>query len=333
MRTSGAKLTALGIVAPAAGQRRTGKLGKVAGIAVIVIAAVTLASSQFSPRPPPPSDDAASPPRAADIQAGLVRSLPFPVKCELMILTILWLTYSLRLRMIAGRLRVAAASARLNERERIARELHDTLLQGVQGLMLRLQAVAECVKSEPEQAHQLIEQALARADAVLEEGRDCVNDLRTINKPTLELSRMFLRVAEEAQPHPARIRVTVEGAMREFLPIVREEIEKIGIEAMTNALLHAEASMIDVDMLFQRRRFALRISDDGIGIDPAILGGGRERHFGLTGMRERARRIRGRISIASRPGGGTEIELVISGAIAYRARRRGLGWGWRLRLI
>lgn len=257
-----------------------------------------------------------------EIQPSLVQGLPLQIKCEFIILAMLWLISFLRLRMIVSRLRMAAASARLNERERIARELHDTLLQGFYGLVLRLQAVAECVKSEPEQAHKLIEQALVRADAVLEEGRDRVIDLRTIDKSPCDFSQIFLRVAEDARPHPTKIRVTVEGSMRELQPIVREEAEKIGIEAMNNALRHANASTVHVGIIFQHRRFVLRISDDGIGIDPAILNASRERHFGLTGMRERARGIRGHISIASGRGRGTEIELVIPAHIAYVGTRQ-----------
>ncbi len=120
----------------------------------------------------------------------------------------------------------ARLEERIVERERIARELHDTLLQGFQGLMLRLQSVADRVKVEPEQAHRLIEQTLQRADAVLEEGRDRVKDLRAINKTPLDLSQIFLRVAQDAQPHPTKVRVSVEGTTRELQPIVREEPKK-----------------------------------------------------------------------------------------------------------
>ncbi len=254
----------------------------------------------------------------------------FYALCLLLAGGLLVLLYRLRMRQVTAAVQ-ARLEERIVERERIARELHDTLLQGFQGLMLRLQSVADRVKVEPEQAHRLIEQTLQRADAVLEEGRDRVKDLRAINRTPLDLSQIFLRVAQDAQPHPTKIRVSVEGTTRELQPIVREETEKIGIEAMSNALLHAKASTIDVGILFQHRRFALRISDDGIGIDPAILDAGRERHFGLTGMRERARGIRGRISIASRAGGGTEIELIIAAGIAYVAKRPALPRWWRRR--
>jgi signal transduction histidine kinase len=220
------------------------------------------------------------------------------------------------------------------ERERIARELHDTLLQGFQGLMLRLQVVADRVKSEPVEAHRLIEQTLERADAVLGEGRDRVKDLRAGSAPPVDLPQAFRHIVEEAQPSPSRVHIAVEGTVRELQPIVREEAIKIGTEAITNALRHARAMNIEVDTIFEPRHFALRVSDDGIGIDPTIISAGREGHFGLAGMRERARNAGGSISIASRPNHGTEIELVIPASLAYLPRQRGLTrflWRWLIR--
>lgn len=233
---------------------------------------------------------------------------------------LLSLLYRLRMRQISMQVQ-SRLEERITERERIARELHDTLLQGFQGLMLHLQAVAYRVKSEPENAHDLIEQTLKRADTVLEEGRDRVQDLRAAGVSSGDLSQIFLQVVDDAQPHPTKVRVTVEGASRELHLIVREEIERIGMEAISNALQHANASEIEVNIAFQRRRFQLSINDDGEGIDPAFLDGGRERHFGLKGMRERAQKIRATLSIASRPGDGTGIDLVIPASVAYVPRR------------
>ncbi len=191
------------------------------------------------------------------------------------------------------------------------------LLQGVQALMLNLQAVADRLRSESAQASQLIEQALARADAVLAEGRDRIKDLRTVVQSPHDWAQFFLRIAEEAPPHAIKVRVTLEGSMRELRPQIRDSVEKIAMEAIRNVRRHAKASTIDIGILFHRRQFALRISDDGVGIDPAVLSMGRERHFGLAGMRERAGSIGGQICIASRCGGGTEVELVIPARIAY----------------
>lgn len=242
----------------------------------------------------------------------------------------LFLLFLYRVRMHQVSLQVQSRlEERIAERERIARELHDTLLQGFQGLMLHLQAVAYRVKSEPANAHNLIEQTLKRADTVLEEGRDRVQDLRAVGVASIDLSQIFLQVVDDAQPHPTKVRVTIEGASRELHPIVREEVERIGTEAIANALQHANASEIEVNIAFQRWRFQLRINDDGAGIDPAFLDGGRERHFGLKGMRERARKIRATLSIASRPGGGTGIELVIPASVAYVPRRGSAASFWQ----
>ncbi len=217
---------------------------------------------------------------------------------------------------------------RVRERTRIARELHDTLLQGFQGLMLQLQAVAERVKTEPEQGHRLIEQTLERADTVLGEGRDRVWNLRSADRNPVDLSQVFVCVAGESTPNAAKVHVAVEGAARELQPVVREEIERIGTEAIMNALRHAKAATIEVDLIFERRQFTLRVSDDGIGIDPAVAHAGREGHFGLTGMRERARNIRGSFLMASRSGGGTEIELIVPAAVAYVSGRVGTARLW-----
>ncbi len=261
------------------------------------------------------------------IPPALYQTRWFYALCVLLASGVLALLYQQRMRQVAAAVQ-SRLEERIVERERIARELHDTLLQGFQGLMLRLQAVADRVQREPEQAHLLIDQTLERADALLEEGRDRVKDLRTSNRATPELSEVLRHVVQEAQPHQTEVRITVEGAARELQPIVREETDKIAIEAVTNALLHAKASAIHVGILFQRRRFVVRISDDGIGIDPGIMEAGRERHFGLTGMRERARSVRGHISIASRPGAGTEIELMIAASIAYLPKGHRLSRLW-----
>lgn len=249
--------------------------------------------------------------------ASAVHGRPREIVCGLMIAAIICLACYLRLRVLEGRLRVITDSARRNERERIARELHDTLLQGFQALILRLQVIADRVESEPEHAHRLIEQALVYADAMLEEGRDRVRDLRTMDTAPCELSKIFLRATQEAPLSAPDVRVTIEGMPRELHSFSRREIEEIGIEAIRNSLRHARASRIEVEVIFERRRLSLRVSDDGVGIDPAIALAGRERHFGLRGMRERAQRIGGAISIASRANRGTEIELVVPAATAY----------------
>jgi signal transduction histidine kinase len=231
-----------------------------------------------------------------------------------------WLLYSMRLQQVAARIRVGLEE-RLAERERIARELHDTLLQGFQGLMLHFQSVADSMPpGQP--AHELMERALERADDVLVEGRDRVSDLRAIDCHG-DLALAFAAAVKKLTPDPlVKFLVAVEGASRSLHPLVRAEVFKIGSEAIFNAFRHARAESIEVGFVYQRKQFIMRVRDDGIGIDPDILErGGRQGHFGLTGMRERAEKIRAELTLASRTGAGTEIELVVPAKVAYAITR------------
>ena len=235
----------------------------------------------------------------------------------------LWLLYAIRLRQMSVRIR-ARLEERLGERERIARELHDTLLQGFQGLMLRFQAATERIPvGEPARA--MMEAALDQADTVLVEGRDSVRGLRTA--AVTDLSEMFLAVAGRAGDHSVKFEVIVEGQPRPLHPVVATEITRIGCEAIINAFRHARAARIDVNIDYGRNALALKIVDDGQGIDQAILETGRTGHFGLTGMRERARLIRGEFGVSSRIGAGTEVALLVPARFAYaNPRRRFFVW-------
>jgi signal transduction histidine kinase len=219
------------------------------------------------------------------------------------------------------------------ERERIARELHDTLLQGIQGLILCFQAVAERVPdTDPIRAP--IDRALDRADGVLVDGRDRVRDLRASDHVTMDLAVAFATLGDGlAEDLPAKFRVVCGGARQEIDPDVREEIYLIGREALLNAFHHAKATEIEVEMAYDVKQLRLCVRDDGIGIEPDILEAGRRPgHWGLVGMRERAACIGGQVMIWARPGAGTEIELAVPAAIAYAQARRPR-WGWLKRLL
>jgi signal transduction histidine kinase/ligand-binding sensor domain-containing protein len=231
---------------------------------------------------------------------------------------LLWLIFWLRMRQMSTRLQTRLQE-RLQERERIARELHDTLLQGIHGLTLRFQAAKDSIP-EHEPARELMEKALDRADEVLAEGRDRVQDLRAAESMVSDLPQALMKAGEElAQDHPAEFRVVVEGSARKLHPIVRDEAYRIAREAMVNAFAHAQAKSIEAEVAYDRKQLRVRLRDDGRGIDQKILdAGGRAGHWGLTGMRERAQKIRGHFEIWSRPGAGTEIELRIPASIAYK---------------
>jgi signal transduction histidine kinase/ligand-binding sensor domain-containing protein len=242
----------------------------------------------------------------------------FRVLLAITFLMLLGAIYQLRLRQVAAHVR-ARMEERLEERERIARDLHDTLLQSVQGLILKFHAVATQMRGD-EPARETLEKTLDHADEVLAEGRDRLRNLRAISIPFGGLPAAFERVAEETpQGADATFKTVVEGRVRELHPMVREECYWIGREAVVNALTHSDGRKVEVEITYDPRQFRLRVRDDGRGIDPKILEeGGRSDHWGLQGMRERAQKIGGQLKLWSRPETGTEVELIIPRASAYQ---------------
>jgi signal transduction histidine kinase len=260
------------------------------------------------------------------IAPTFVQSRPFWILCLLAALLVLWLLYSMRLRQISARLS-DRSEARLAERERIARDLHDTLLQGFQGLILRFQAVANRL---PPGAHgrEMINEVLERADDVIIEGRDRVRSLRSVHSD-VHLADIFSTSAQRLGLEPAiKFDLTVEGSAHDLDPTVVDEIANIGNEALFNSFRHAQATRVGVTIAYAPRTLRVLFSDDGVGIDPEILVmGNREDHFGLTGMRERAKRIHATFSLRSQPGAGTLIEVTVPAAVAYTdARHRRYGF-------
>jgi signal transduction histidine kinase/ligand-binding sensor domain-containing protein len=225
--------------------------------------------------------------------------------------------YQLRLREAAARLS-ARLEERLSERERIARDLHDTLLQGFQGLILRFHnAMLEIPEREP--ARQMMETALDRADEVMAEGRDRVVSLHPSFDRFGDLAQALARAAVEvADGSEVKISVTTEGQVQTLDPVALDEIYCLGREAMVNAFRHAQGQSIEVEVDYASWELRLRVRDDGRGIDPKILETGRPGHIGLASMRERAERVGGQLDIISGPGAGTEIELRVPAANAYR---------------
>ena len=253
-------------------------------------------------------------------------TLWFRLSCVVATGCILWTLYFLRLNQLAAGIR-ARMEERLGERERIARELHDTLLQSIQGLILRFQAVSERIPaSEP--ARQMIEKALDRADEVLVQGRDRVKNLRITSQATKALPEAFTDAIKDlAVNNGVEFSVVVEGDLRNLNPLVRDEAYWIGHEALVNALHHAGAKRIEVEIAYDPSQLRLRFRDDGCGIDPKIIeAGGKPGHWGMRGMRERAAKIGANLETWSRPGAGTELELKILGSVAYIALGNDSPW-------
>jgi signal transduction histidine kinase/ligand-binding sensor domain-containing protein len=241
----------------------------------------------------------------------------FRVLCILAAGGVVWALYWLRMRQATTRLH-QRLGARLEERERIARELHDTFFQGIQGLLLRFHT-ATCQLRKDEPARQIFEEALKQSDQVMLEGRELVLDLRaTVSEPT-DLPTAFANLGDGMRNcASSSFRVVVNGSIRPLHPAVSDELFKIGKEALRNAFRHSGARSIEAEVNYQRSELCVRIRDDGNGIDSAILQHGhREGHFGLPGMRERARKIGAHLDVWSRAGAGTEVELRIASGVAY----------------
>jgi ligand-binding sensor domain-containing protein len=244
--------------------------------------------------------------------------------CGIFVFFSLWLSYRIRLRQISWKFNMRLEE-RLAERTRIARELHDTLLQSFQALMFNFQAVDDLLP--PGKVKEALEKVLDRADQAISEGRNAIQNIRS-TAVTNELSRAVIALAEDlttssGENIPAAFRVSVDGIPRDIRPILRDDIYRIAREALRNAFLHARASQIEADITYGESLLRLRFRDDGKGIDPEHLHAGRDGHWGLPGMRERAREIGAQLDIWSEIGAGTEVELRIPGSIAYeRAQRR-----------
>jgi len=207
---------------------------------------------------------------------------------------------------------------RVSERTRIARDLHDTFFQGIQGLLLRFHtATSQLRKDEP--VRRIFEETLKQSDQVMLEGRELVVDLRATVSEQNDLPTAFADFGEGMRKcGSCEFKVVVNGAVRPLHPVVFEEVFKIGKEALGNAFRHSGAHSIEAELNYERSELRVRIRDDGAGIDPAILRQGhREGHFGLPGMRERAQRIGAHLEMWSRPGAGTEVELRIAAGVAY----------------
>jgi ligand-binding sensor domain-containing protein/signal transduction histidine kinase len=218
---------------------------------------------------------------------------------------------------------------RVGERTRIARELHDTLLQGFHGLMLRFQ-VATGMIPEGSKARSVFEDAMDRADILLSASRDRIRDLRHETGPVTPLAEALAEAGREFQKDsPIAFGVVVTGVQRELNSMIRDEVFLIGREAIVNSFCHSQGSRIEVEVDFDPSAVRLRIRDNGQGIPADTLrAGGSVGHWGLSGMRERAEKMGARFRLWNRSGAGTEVEVTVPGAIAYDDRRGRSVGGW-----
>jgi signal transduction histidine kinase len=246
----------------------------------------------------------------------------FRALCVTTLVALLWGLYRLRVRQLARRFNMTL-DARVNERTRIARELHDTLLQSFHGLLLRFQTVLELLPHRPADARQLLVSAINQTAEAITQGRDAVQGLRASAPESIDLAAEIRALGEEFRAERGGdeiLRVEVQGTPRRLHPMPRDEIFRIAGEALRNAFQHAAAKQIEVELRYDERNLRLRVRDDGKGIDPAVLSqGGREGHFGMRGMRERATLVGGKLAVWSAPDSGTEVELNVPSSHAYAA--------------
>jgi signal transduction histidine kinase/ligand-binding sensor domain-containing protein len=252
------------------------------------------------------------------VAAAWYQTAWFRFACLALLMLALVGGYRWRVRRIARALH-ARFDERLAERTRLARDLHDTLLQTIQGSKM----VADDALDEAADFDRL-RQAMQRLSAWLgkavDEGRKALNALRTSATQTNDLAESFRRASQDCRPNDAMdVHFSVEGACVEMHPIVRDEVYRIGYEAIRNACAHSRASRVNVHLVYAKDHLALRIDDDGMGFDAQAAA--KSGHFGLQGMRERAQRIGAGLTVATAVGTGTQIALIVPGKTIFRSVR------------
>jgi hypothetical protein len=239
-----------------------------------------------------------------------------------------FMLYRLRLRQLTARLNLRFEE-RLAERTRIAQDLHDTLLQGFLSASMQIHVAADRLPSDSAVKPSL-KRTVHLMREVIDEGRNVVRGLRSSPGPARDLEAAFSVIPEEICPpqgsaRMAAFRVIVKGSSVPLHPVVREEVYRIGREALLNAFRHSRAGQI-VMQLDYSSSLRLVVQDDGCGIEPQTLTAGRDGHWGLAGMRERADRIGARLRFWSNANAGTEVELTVPGHLAFQDRPKA---AWR----
>ena len=219
---------------------------------------------------------------------------------------------------------------RLAERTRIAQELHDTLLQGFISASMQIHVATEATP-ETSPAKPILTRSLRLMQQVVNEGRNAVRGLRSTDEISVPLEEAFAQIRHEVGTEASgldnvQFRVSVEGEQRPLHPLLRDEVYRIGREALINAFRHSRANHIDIELKYSTSRLQVLVRDDGTGIDRATLANGRDKHWGILGMRERADHIGARLHVLSGTSAGTEVVLDIPGHIAFRNQSAGRRW-------
>ena len=260
----------------------------------------------------------------------------FRTTCAALIVLIGFAAYSYRMHQIAQQFEMRLEE-RVSERTRIARELHDTLLQSLHGLLLRFQAARNMLPRRLEEAMESLDGAIMRTEQAIAESRDTIKDLRSERIAPADLAELLtetgreLESAGDSNGNPPVFRVTVEGQRQALAPALQEEVYRIARELLRNAFRHACAQRIEAEIRYDSHLLRVRIRDDGKGMDPRVLReGGHPGHWGLPGVRERAQRVGAKVDFWSEAEVGTEVQLTVPGTIAYNLPGDRTGF-WRFR--
>jgi signal transduction histidine kinase len=240
-----------------------------------------------------------------------------------------WVLYRLRLRQLAQQFNMRLEE-RVNERTRIARELHDTLLQNLHGLLFRFQAARNMLPKRTEEAMEALDGAIARTEQAIAESRDTIKDLRSERVTPTDLAELLTQTGREletgadANRNPPIFRVIVEGERQTLSAALQDEVYRIARELLRNAFQHACACHIEAEIRYDNHVFRVLIRDDGKGMDSKVLKeGGQPGHWGLPGVRERAKQIGARLDFWSEAGAGTEVQLTVPVPVGSERARDG----------
>jgi signal transduction histidine kinase/ligand-binding sensor domain-containing protein len=268
------------------------------------------------------------------IDAAFYQTIWFQAVCYAAGLALLWLLYRVRLQQATAQVH-SRLEGQIAERERVARELHDTLLQSFHASLVQMQAARNLFSRHSEEAFHKLDSAIQMTAGAIVEGRDAIQQLRSQPADQADLAQLLTLTGQElARSHETASgavvwRVLVEGRKRDLKPLLQDEIFRITRELLRNAFQHAEAKQVEAEIRYDRRMLRVHVRDDGKGIDPEILqAGGRAGHWGFAGMRERAQQIGARLDFWSERGMGTEVQLTVVASIAYQTPQK----RWRIPL-
>lgn len=265
------------------------------------------------------------------IAPAYYQTIWFRILIAIAILAFIWALYRLRLSQMQRQFAIGA-EARVNERTRIARELHDTLLQSLHGVMFQFQAARNMLPRSPDEAAKAMDGAILETEQAIADSRDAIHDLRNESANSSDLGDLLNTAGEElaearrTDHHAPVFRLVVEGERRALSAELQDEVFRIAHEILRNAFQHSRAKRIEAEIRYDDRELRLRVRDDGIGVDPTVLEqGGRPGHWGLRGIHERAKKMGSHLDFWSEAGAGTEVQLTVPAAVAYDRSGKGSG--------